>query len=134
MIEITNKHIKNGKLDKDALAALGVDVVEFEGDKITFKTNVEFWRCDSLILLEGVTFNGNVEFRDCDSLASVDGAVFNSDVEFLFCDSLVSVSGATFNGKVIFNNCDSLASVFGATFKLGFKAYSCPNLKQEELK
>ena len=110
MIKITDAHIKDGQLDKAALAEFGADVVEFEGDKITFKTYVEFSGCNSLTSIEGTAFNGNVEFVEC--------------------DSLVSVSGATFNGNVEFSWCDSLASVSGATFKKGFKAISCPNLKQ----
>ncbi len=113
MIEITDKYIKNGQLDKEALAEFGADVVAFEGDRIVFKTDIVFY--------------------ECNSLASVSGAVFNSDVLFETCKHLISVDGATFNGIVAFWRCDSLASVSGATFKKGLKADNCPNLKQEEL-
>jgi hypothetical protein len=38
MIEITDEYIKDGKLDKEAPARLGADVVEIEDDKITLGT------------------------------------------------------------------------------------------------
>ena len=109
MIEITYKYIIDGKLDKEALATLGADLVEVEGDEIIFKTDVKFEWCDSLTSVAGVTFNGIVEFYSCNSLTSVEGA--------------------TFNDYVWFWSCYSLASVSGAIFKRGFEAELCHNLK-----
>ncbi len=68
MIEITDEYIKDGKLDKEALARLVADVVEIEVDKITFKTNVEFWQCDSLTSVAGATFKKGFKAYHCDNL------------------------------------------------------------------
>ncbi len=65
MIEITDEHIKNGKLDPAALADFGADAVEFEGDNIIFKSKVIFWYCNSLISVDCAIFNGNVVFSRC---------------------------------------------------------------------
>ncbi len=113
MIKITDEHIKDGKLDREALAGFGADAVEFEGDNIIFNCEVAFYRCPSLRSVSGATFNGYVEFCECNNLSSV--------------------GGATFNGNVVFASCHSLASVAGATFKKGFKAISCHNLKEDEI-
>ncbi len=111
-IRISDKHIKNGKLDKVALAEIKYDVVDFltidysrmqssakkvlaelltdaivafDGDKIIFKTVVEFWRCESLICLENVIFNGNVWFWHCNSLMYIEKTVFKSKFSFYNC-------------------------------------------------
>ncbi len=82
MIEITNQHIKNGKLDREALSEFGVDAVKFDGDNIIFNSNVDFWRCESLIFIENAIFNGDVWIAYCDSLMSIKRTVFKSKVSF----------------------------------------------------
>ena len=110
MIKITDKYIKEGQLDKEALVKLGADVVEIQGDKIIFKNDVVFSFCDLLVSVSDATFNGNVDFE--------------------YCHSLKSVDGATFNNWVLFWGCVSLTSIDNATFKYGFQANRCFNLKQ----
>ena len=88
MIIITDKYVKEGKLNKKTLVEFGGDAVEFDGDNITFKTNVKFWLCDSLTSVYGTTFNNPVKFVLCESLASVAGATFKKGFKAISCPNL----------------------------------------------
>ena len=88
MITITNKYVKEGKLNKEALATLGADVVKITGNKIIFGDVVEFYKCDFL--------------------NSIDGVYFHSDVYFFHCPSLKSLAGATFEHSVFIHDCPNL--------------------------
>ena len=112
------------EIEEDLLDALEDNLIKFEGDKIIFNTNIDFWRCNSLTSLEGVTFNGDVSFFHNHSLSTVENTTFSSNVEFYNCNSLKSLEGSTVYGETKFTECESLTSLAGTVFngKIKFNA------------
>jgi hypothetical protein len=158
-IRISNQQIKDGKLNKIALAdlkhnilnylriakscsknieealeieedlqdALADNLIKIDGDKIIFNTNIDFWRCDSLISLAGIVFNGDVSFFHNHSLSTVKNSTFTKNVAFYNCNSLKSLDGSTFYGETKFTECESLGSISGATFNGNVEFFYFPN-------
>lgn len=97
IIEITDEHIKDGQLDKDALALLGSDVVEIQGDKIkakSFGAYLASLRAGLQLSLRAVEEAANKEVSNAYLSQLENGKIAKPSPDILF--SLSEVYGVTY--------------------------------------
>lgn len=139
-IRISNQHIKDGKLNKVALADLKHNILNYLRIAKSSSKNIEEALEieedlldaleDNLIKIGGdkIIFNTNIYFWRCDSLTSLEGVTFNGDVSFFHNHSLSTVEKTTFTKNVEFYNCNSLKSLEGSTIYGETKFTECESL------
>jgi hypothetical protein len=139
-ITISNEHIKDGKLNKVALADLKHNILNYLRIAKSCSKNIEkaleieeYLQDaleDNLIKIDGdkIIFNTHVAFYRCNSLISLAGIVFNGDVGFYYNHLLTTVENTTFAANVNFHNCNSLEFLEGTTFYGEAKFTECESL------